>query len=115
MKFIPLIFVGLKRNPLRVVLTTISIVIAFLLFGLNLITLRKLIHERLGYRNFNVLLHEHRIREACEVLSDSNQSHLPILTIALTAGYQSINPFNHAFRKLNGVTPSEYRKQAFSD
>ena len=74
--------------------------------------LRKLINERLGYRNFNVLLHEHRIREACEALSDSDQSHLPILTIALTAGYQSINPFNRAFRDLHGVTPSEYRKQA---
>lgn len=74
--------------------------------------LRKLIHERLGYRNFNVLLHEHRIREASAALSDSTQSHLPILTIALTAGYQSINPFNRAFRDLNGVTPSEYRKKA---
>ena len=76
--------------------------------------LRKLINERLGYRNFNVLLHEHRIKEACEALSDSDQAHLPILTIALTVGYQSINPFNRAFRELNNVTPSEYCMRALS-
>jgi AraC-like DNA-binding protein len=73
--------------------------------------LRKLIHEQLGYRNFNALLHHYRIGEACSMLSDAKNS-LPILTIALTVGYNSINPFNRAFRDAKGMTPSAYRAQA---
>jgi AraC-like DNA-binding protein len=73
--------------------------------------LRKHIHEQLGYRNFNALLHHYRIADACAMLSDPKNS-LPILTIALTVGYNSINPFNRAFRDAKGMTPSAYRAQA---
>jgi AraC-like DNA-binding protein len=75
---------------------------------------RKLIHERLQYRNFNALLHRCRIDEACALLADPAHRHLPILTIALTVGYNSINPFNRAFRELKGMTPSEFRARADS-
>jgi AraC-like DNA-binding protein len=74
--------------------------------------LRRVIHERLQYRNFNALLHRYRIEEACVLLADAEQRHLPILTIALTVGYNSINPFNRAFRELKGMTPSEFRARA---
>jgi AraC-like DNA-binding protein len=74
--------------------------------------LRKLIHEQLGYRNFNALLHEYRIAEACRDLADPAKNSLPILTIALTVGYNSINPFNRAFREAKGMTPSAFRAQA---
>ena len=74
--------------------------------------LRKLIHEELGYRNFNALLHEYRIAEACQDLANPAKNTLPILTIALTVGYNSINPFNRAFRDTRGMTPSAYRAQA---
>lgn len=77
--------------------------------GLPEYRLRRLIHERLGHRNFNVFLHEHRIREACELLQDSEQGRTPILTIALSVGYQSINTFNRGFREVTGMTPSTYR------
>lgn len=73
--------------------------------------LRALINKRLGYRNFNALLHEHRLRDACERLADASQAHLPILTIALDVGYQSIAPFNQAFRDAMGCTSSEYRRK----
>jgi AraC-like DNA-binding protein len=73
--------------------------------------LRALINKRLGYRNFNALLHEYRLRDACERLADPAQAHLPILTIALEVGYQSVAPFNQAFRELKGCTPSAYRRQ----
>jgi AraC-like DNA-binding protein len=71
--------------------------------------LRRLIHEHLGYRNFNVFVHDQRIREACEMLRDPEQSRKPILTIALSVGYQSINTFNRGFREVMGITPSAYR------
>ena len=77
--------------------------------------LRKLIHEQLGFRNFNSFLHHYRINEACEMLSDSNQVRTPILTIALTVGYQSISTFNRAFREVVGGTPSAYRAKSLEE
>jgi AraC-like DNA-binding protein len=74
--------------------------------------LRKLIHEQMGYRNFNALLHDYRIAEACRDLADPTKNALPILTIALTVGYNSINPFNRAFRDAKAMTPSAFRAQA---
>lgn len=70
---------------------------------------RRLIHERLGHRNFNVLLHQYRIGEASRMLADPELDQVPILTIALTVGYRSINPFNRAFKEIHGITPSAYR------
>lgn len=76
--------------------------------------LRRVINRSLGHRNFNAYVNEFRLREAQAALRDPLQSHLPILTIALTAGFQSIGPFNRAFKALTGQTPSEYRQQSTS-
>ncbi len=73
--------------------------------------LRTFIHKTLGYRNFNAMLHQYRIGDACEALADPDNRGVPVLTIALTVGYQSITPFNNAFREIMGVTPSEFRKR----
>ncbi len=73
--------------------------------------LRRLIHEELGYKNFNLFLHDHRIREACAQLRDPAMRRIPILTIALSVGYQSINTFNRGFGEIMGMTPSAYRAQ----
>jgi AraC-like DNA-binding protein len=35
---------------------------------------------------------------------------VPILTIALDAGFQSIDRFNRAFKAHTGQTPSEFRR-----
>ena len=45
-------------------------------------------------------------------LADPRQEALPVLTIALQAGFQSIGPFNRAFREAEGMTPTEYRSRA---
>ena len=71
--------------------------------------LRSLIHHHLGFRNFNVLLHYYRIGEVSDALADPAQNRTPVLTLALSAGYQSLSPFNRAFRDLKGMTPTEYR------
>jgi AraC-like DNA-binding protein len=72
--------------------------------------LRRLINRRLGYRNFNVFLNNHRIEEAKAALADPTQAEVPIITIAMDAGFQSLGPFNRAFKSLTGLTPSEYRR-----
>jgi AraC-like DNA-binding protein len=35
---------------------------------------------------------------------------VPILTIALDAGFNSLGPFNRAFKAETGMTPSEFRR-----
>ncbi|WP_407193545.1 helix-turn-helix domain-containing protein [Bradyrhizobium sp. STM 3566] len=72
--------------------------------------LRRLINQRLGYRNFNVFLNNHRIEEAKAALADPAQAEVPIITIAMDAGFQSLGPFNRAFKAVTGVTPTEYRR-----
>ncbi|HEX2591524.1 MAG TPA: helix-turn-helix transcriptional regulator [Rhizomicrobium sp.] len=77
--------------------------------GLPEYRLRRLIHEQLGFANFNAYLHSWRIREACAHLRDPEMRRTPILTIALSVGYQSINTFNRGFRDVMGTTPSQWR------
>ena len=72
--------------------------------------LRRLINQRLGYRNFNVFLNAHRIAEVKAALADPSQAEVPVITIAMDAGFQSLGPFNRAFKATTGVTPSEYRR-----
>jgi AraC-like DNA-binding protein len=72
--------------------------------------LRRLINQRLGYRNFNVFLNNHRIEETKAALSDPTQAEVPVITIAMDAGFQSLGPFNRAFKATTGVTPTEYRR-----
>ena len=78
--------------------------------GLPEYRLRRLINQRLGYRNFNVFLNEHRIAEAKAALADPSQAGVPVITIAMDAGFQSLGPFNRAFKATTGVTPTEYRR-----
>ena len=72
--------------------------------------LRRLINQKLGYRNFNVFLNNHRIEEAKAALADPAQAEVPVITIAMDSGFQSLGPFNRAFKAVTGVTPTEYRR-----
>ncbi|MHC2332610.1 AraC family transcriptional regulator [Bradyrhizobium sp. USDA 4454] len=76
--------------------------------------LRTLINDGLGHRNFNAFLNRYRLDEAKAALADPAQAEVPVLTIALDAGFQSLAPFNRAFKADTGLTPSEYRRQAIA-
>jgi AraC-like DNA-binding protein len=76
--------------------------------------LRRLINQRLGHRNFSSFVNGYRLAEATAALADPAQADVPILTIALDAGFQSIGPFNRAFKAHTGMTPTAYRKRADS-
>jgi AraC-like DNA-binding protein len=71
--------------------------------------LRSVINHALGHQNFSSYVNEYRIAAVKEVLSDPQQRHVPIQTIAMDCGFKSISPFNRAFRMSEGVTPSAYR------
>jgi len=74
--------------------------------------LRRLINRKLGHRNFNVFLNNYRIEEAKAALADPAQMEVPVTTIALDTGFQSLGPFNRAFKTGTGVTPTEYRRMS---
>ena len=77
--------------------------------------LRRAINGSLGHRNFNAYVNEFRLREAQAALVASDTRELPVLTIALTAGFQSIGPFNRAFKTMTGLTPTEFRHKHSAD
>ncbi len=71
--------------------------------------LRNLINKQLGHRNFAAYLNGYRLKEVKQALVDPSQKDVPILTIALDAGFGSLGPFNRAFRDAEGMTPSQFR------
>ena len=72
--------------------------------------LRRLINQRIGERNFVSFVNGYRLAETMAALADPSQQQVPILTIALDAGFKSIGPFNRAFKAHTGQTPSEFRR-----
>ena len=77
--------------------------------------LRQLINEGLGHRNFNAFLNSYRIEEAKAALADPGQEQVPVLTIAMDTGFQSIGPFNRAFKAATDLTPTEFRRLALAE
>jgi AraC-like DNA-binding protein len=78
--------------------------------GVQEYRLRRLINGQLGHRNFSAFVNGYRLAEAEAALADPGQAEVPILTIALDAGFGSIGPFNRAFKAHTGLTPTEYRR-----
>lgn len=72
--------------------------------------LRQAINQQLGFRNFNDFLNSYRIQEACEQLIDPKKKKFTVLEIAFELGYNSLAPFNKAFKNNTGMTPTEYKK-----
>jgi AraC-like DNA-binding protein len=76
--------------------------------------LRRLINDRLGYRNFPSYVNAHRIACAKTRLSDPGEARVSVSTIAYDIGFASLGPFNRAFREETGVSPTEWRRKALN-
>jgi AraC-like DNA-binding protein len=76
--------------------------------------LRRLINDRLGYRNFPSFVNAHRIAAAKARLADPDEARTPVSAIAFDLGFASLGPFNRAFRDETGQSPSEWRRKALS-
>ncbi|NAS30777.1 helix-turn-helix domain-containing protein [Flavobacteriaceae bacterium R38] len=61
-------------------------------------------------KNFYTYVNEYRIEEVSRLLTDINQQQYSILGLAYDAGFKSKSVFNALFKKIKGITPSEYRK-----
>jgi AraC-like DNA-binding protein len=73
--------------------------------------LRRLINERLGYRNFIAFINEHRIGAAKAALGDPRQARTSVSTVAFEVGFGSLGPFNRAFKEATGQTPTAWRRE----
>ena len=63
--------------------------------------------------NFNVFLNNFRIREACQRISDNDQyGHLTFEALAETIGFKSRTTFVTQFKRVTGLTPSQYQQEA---
>ncbi|HEX2946513.1 MAG TPA: helix-turn-helix domain-containing protein [Clostridia bacterium] len=66
-------------------------------------------------RNFYTFINTYRVDEAKKLLSSEGSREMNILTIAYDSGFNSKSTFNMVFRKLEGMTPSEYRNKISSN
>lgn len=58
--------------------------------------------------SINSEINRRRLKQACELLINSR---FTIADIATASGFASPNYFHYAFRKIHGITPSQFRKQ----
>lgn len=72
--------------------------------------LSQVINEKLEC-NFLDFINGYRVKEAKEKLINPKYNHYTILAIAYEAGFNSKSTFYTAFKKVTGMTPSQYRKQ----
>ncbi len=72
--------------------------------------LRHHINQNLGFDNFSTFINQYRIEAIKLALENKDNDHIPVLTLALNHGFNSLPPFNRAFKKMVGQTPTEYRK-----
>lgn len=59
-------------------------------------------------KNFNTLLGEYRVREACRRMADPAFHHLTYAAIAEGVGFRSRTNFVAVFKRVTGLTPTEY-------
>ncbi len=70
----------------------------------------QIINQKNGV-NFFEYINLLRIEEAKQLLTNSDKKEMNIIEIAYTVGYNTKNTFNTAFRRIVGITPSEFRIQ----
>lgn len=89
----------------------------------DMVKLAKLINSQYGYVsqvinerydcNFNSFLNKYRIREACRRFTDTeNYGNYTVEAISESVGFRSRTSFTSVFKKITGLTPASYRKEA---
>lgn len=80
--------------------------------GSNYKYVSQVVNERYG-KSFKQVLNEQRVIEACRILNDPNQSaHLTIEAIAANLGFNSRSNFTVTFKRITGISPSDFMKMA---
>lgn len=80
------------------------------LLDTNIHVLSYVINEGFG-ENFSQFVNRYRVEEAKRLLDDPQTTQLNMLGIAFDAGFNSKTAFNTTFKKLTGLSPSEYKNR----
>jgi AraC-like DNA-binding protein len=64
--------------------------------------------SELAGNNFYDFINGYRIMEAKRLLLDPSKRHYTVLAIAFESGFNSKTTFNKVFRKVTGLTPTEF-------
>jgi YesN/AraC family two-component response regulator len=59
--------------------------------------------------NFYQFVNRYRVEEAKKLLSDNNMNHLSLIGIAYEVGFNSKTVFNTTFKKITGLTPTQFK------
>lgn len=72
--------------------------------------LSRVINEKLGL-NFFDFINQYRIEEVKSKMANPDFDNLSLLGIAFESGFNTKSAFNRVFKKMTGLTPSEFKKQ----
>jgi AraC-like DNA-binding protein len=78
--------------------------------GLTTHELSFVLNEGFGV-NFFQLINGYRVEEAKRLLTSAQHQHLSMVGIAFEAGFSSKTTFNTTFKKVTGLTPSQFSQQ----
>ena len=73
--------------------------------------LSQVINERKGL-HFNDYINKFRIQRSIEMMHDERFTDEPLKTIAYSVGFNNPTSFYKAFKKVQGMSPSDYRNQS---
>ena len=77
--------------------------------GLSVRTVSSIINKHFE-QNFFDYLNGYRIKTAKAILIDPDKSDLTVLDIMYMSGFSSTSSFHRYFKRLEGITPTEYRR-----
>jgi putative ABC transport system permease protein len=60
-------------------------------------------------KNFATYVNEYRIKEAIRLLSENSNDTISYQNVAFDVGFNDQRNFNRVFKKMTGLTPSEFR------
>lgn len=70
--------------------------------------LSKAINQTTG-KNFNTYINEYRVKEAIKILSNEKSDVISIDAIAFDVGFNNRTSFYQSFKKITGLSPSDFR------
>lgn len=76
--------------------------------------LSKLVNQHLG-KSFSGLINEYRIEEAKRILLTEQGHRMTIYAVALDSGFRSESVFYANFKKMTGMTPSQFKKAQMAE
>lgn len=77
------------------------------LLGYKMRQISSAISEMTG-KNFNTILGEYRVREACRRICDPSYEQFTFAAIAEQLGFRSRTNFITVFKRVTGLTPTEF-------